>query len=436
MEESKLPLSNSAILKTTMFSGVAFSFTTTCLARIDQDQGLGEAILYASFVTLVTIVLWAVAIRIIPELQSRYAKICAVICLLVMCLFIANVSGLQNQIKLAGSQSLGFERERIADVHGDSLRAASENGTALRELIPILRAQSQTYGERAQSEYHRGEYTTVPGTGFIYDSLAAFSIEFGKLADQIEGQLEKVDDLRAQGAVIAATMRRDARANGQHNVLMERLEKSSEAAHVLIGKLNSKGEAIALKFAVENMEGELTVRTQLSSNPNTAALQKAAIRRIHGELDASAAVIQPYIDAFLEADPVILPRIERINVQQAVMRHWDKSIPELMMSLGVDCWPVLYLIFAMIFLGDRGTFHTEAQNMNLARFLNQYQVIRTVAREIEDDSEYNRVTREIAEYRDFEGDTGDGDVKKNSSQSVQRPHKHQIYKSGGDHENR
>lgn len=349
MMTNLLPALGGAKFKTIFVLMIALSTYSTFDARTIQGDDVPSALLYALATSAFNSFVWIAAFLVFPHLRDNKTVLSlATAVLFFCCVFTVAMSGLQNQISFSSEEAFQLEAKSTAADHERALENALANRLALQDLLPMLQNQGVLYKKRRDSEFNEGAYTGAPGPGDVVRALGRISETFMGLSTRVQQDLKQVVPLDAEAKTVVRQMRDVARSQGNHEQRMTRLMQASDRFGIIFNRMNGKGEIIAVKFALDNMGGELDLIRKPSRNARVAARQKAAIKRIRDELTASLKSLEPFIQPLLDTGKVEAPRATPMNAQDVVLRHWDSFIPQWLIAMGIDLWPGLALAMGMM----------------------------------------------------------------------------------------
>tara|TARA_R110002110_G_scaffold407057_3_gene627698 strand:- start:148 stop:1485 length:1338 start_codon:yes stop_codon:yes gene_type:complete len=351
MLKQLLPGTSGSVLKTIYVLLAVLSTYSTFGARIYQGDDVPTALLYALGTSAFNAFVWFSAFPVFPHLRdNKVALGLATVVLFGCCVFTASMSGLQNMIDFAADQAFRIEAKsgtaELAEARDKSLR----NRIALQDLLPVLEHQSVLYKGRRISEYRDGAYTGTAGPGDVEKALGKISGEFAALAIRVKADLKQTRKLNDEIKRILARMRAAARADTDHEKRMAKLMRASDEFALVFNRMNGKGSVFAIKFSLDNMAGELALIRKPSRKPHVAERQKAAIARLRAEINASGKALEPYLLPILNAEKIEAPKLEPLNAQDVVLKHWDSFIPQWLVAFGIDLWPVLGLTMGMVLI--------------------------------------------------------------------------------------
>lgn len=346
-----LPSLNGSVFKTIFVLLMVLSTHSTIGARIYQGDDVPTALLYGLGTSAFNAFVWIAAFPVFPHLRNnKIALGFASVLLFGCCVFTASMSGLQNQIHFSADQAFRLEAKSETAAHAEAKDRALRNRVALQDLLPVLEHQSALYKGRRDSEFSSGAYTGTAGSGDVEIALGKISVQFSNLASRVQEDLEATRGLNDEAKVILARMRAAAWADTDHETRMARLMRASDEFSLVFNRMNGKGSVFAIKFALDNMAGELALLRKPSRNPRVAQRQEAAIKRLRAEIDASAKALEPYLLPILTAEKIEAPKVEPLNAQDVVLKHWDSFIPQWLVAFGIDLWPVLGLTMGMVLI--------------------------------------------------------------------------------------
>ncbi len=384
MASIQMPFMNSAAYHTTHIGTLCYSGYTSFDGRLIQGESVGLSLFYATCTMLLVWFFWTVVLGVLPYFKTPRSLFAGIVLVVLGSVGIAYMSGLQNQISHSSDRTLQFYAQDIARDHEVSLQTAIGNASEIGDLIPILRQQAQLYADRRDSELKDGAYTGTPGPGVVSEALDAITGRYTASVEDLQRSVDKIQTLDAQANTILNVMRHAAQGELVHRERMEQISGAGDAFRKVIVGLNERSGIVSVDFALKNLGSEIDIRSQRSANPKTARKQDTAMARIRTELDASTALLAPQIDRLLSRAAVVPPVIERINAEESVLLYAHKVIPQWLVSLAIDLWPGLLLVFGMIYLRTRGPYRVALEQTSLAEAMDQRNAIEAAKCELDD----------------------------------------------------
>lgn len=296
---------------------------------------------------------WNKAIEIVPALEDRRAKRCALGIVGAGCALILGLSSSFNVAGLAGHDALDKHISVYVGELEEAVDAQFRGSQLVDGLAVDVRSEVERYDRAAKGECGSGAYSGQGGTGAVCNALTNIHGRLKGVAGETDKFLRERERLSRKSRDRLESIRKIAASDKLHEERMRAIAKESDALRMELARMDAHRLAESIARTLEMLPREIDIQTNFASDTGLATQQATALDKLREDIERSSDKLGEFIaDATAEEAPRI-ESFERITAVRAVLTYWDQFIPFWVGGIVLDIAPLAVVIFLMIALASR-----------------------------------------------------------------------------------
>jgi len=274
-------------------------------------------------------------------------------------LVIAAIDAPFNMLALAGGSAVQMSLVDTAAHYEAKPGPTFERITAIRRLLPAIRAQAARFKKLEEQELATGAYSGKPKAGKVSAGFGQIATLLGTLAEALESNLGQAEAIQREITGTIAKMKAQAYVQAPIRARIEAVSIAADRADELLAQMSQFDATLSIRATLKALENIFPTPTQAGN---------AFERTQNAELGAIAQMAKPVAETLQEALLALTlsatdnaERIRPADPMTAIKTYWRPLLPQWIAALFIDLAPGILLV---ILIAARREAEHAAKNHN------------------------------------------------------------------------